>query len=194
VRISDVGVLGVQEFFDTAKGIEALDAMVKAAPVSIVTVLTVTPARFVVLLTGDVASVQSALEAGRRTGGQSLVDELFLANLHPWVLPAISGEVEDGDWDALGILEAASITSGIEAGDLAAKRADVRLVEIRLDSHLGGRSTVKMVGPLDEVQAAMEVAVSSISAKRMLVRSVVIPRPHPDIKPFYRTAAAERGA
>lgn len=181
-----VEVLGVQEFADTARGIEALDAMVKAAPISILDVMTITPARLVALFTGEVASVELALAAGRAAGGDGLMDELLIRNLHPDIAPALAGAGEEGDWDSLGILEASSITAGIEAGDCAAKHAAVRVVEIRVDSHMGGRSSVKVIGPLGEVEAAMAAAEALVEARGRLVRRVIIPRPHPEIRPFYR--------
>ncbi len=179
-------ILGVQEFSDTAKGIEALDAMVKAAPVEIVDVRTITPARLVIFITGDVASVEASLVAGRLAGATGVVDELCIANLHAQVMPAMTGDPQEGEWDALGIVESSSITAGIEAADRAAKRAEVRLVELRIDSHLGGRSALKIVGRLEDVEASMAAAVSAVETRGRLVRSVVIPRPHPDIRPFYR--------
>lgn len=181
-----VVVLGVQEFEDTAKGVEALDAMAKAAPITILEVMTVTPARFVVLITGDVASVESSLEAGRRAGGAALFDELFIPNLNEQVLPALHGSAIEGDWDAIGILESGSVTAGIAAGDRAAKRAAVRVVEIRADSHMGGRSAMKLVGSLSDVEIAMVDAREAAEQRGRLVQSVIIPRPHADIRPFWR--------
>jgi len=192
VESGQVEVLGVQEFGDTARGIEALDAMVKAAPITILQVMTVTPARFVALITGDVASVEASLAAGRAVGRESLVDELLIQNLHPQVLPALAASGEEGEWDALGIIEAASITAGIEAGDCAAKKAEVRIVEIRADSHMGGRSSVKVIGPLGEVEAAIAAAEALVEARGRLVRRVIIPRPHPEIRPFYRASFGGR--
>lgn len=189
---SEVEVLGVEEFSDTAAGIEALDAVLKAAPISIVEVLTINPARFVILCTGDVASVQASLKSGRTVGIDSILDELIIENLHPAVLPALRATAIDDEWDALGIIEAYTITAGIEAADCAAKRAAVNVVEIRADNEMGGRSAMKMMGPLSEIEVAMDAARNAVEARARLVRSVVIPRPDPEMRRFYRVPAGGR--
>lgn len=43
------------------------------------------------MLGGDVGAVQQAIAAGTARAGEMLVDSLVLANIHPSVLPAISG-------------------------------------------------------------------------------------------------------
>ncbi len=47
-------------------------------------------------------------------------------------------------------------SSSVEAADIAAKKGGVSIVEIRLAIGFGGKSYVKMIGSLDEVEAAME--------------------------------------
>jgi microcompartment protein CcmL/EutN len=87
-------------------------------------------------------------------------------------------------WDALGVLEAYSATAGIEAGDTAAKEADIWIPEIRLVEEMGGKSFVKMIGPIDAVQAAMEAGVRAVRSRGLFCRQVIIPQPHPEIRPF----------
>ena len=181
----DVPVLGVLEFNSIAVGINAMDDMVKAAPVKIIEGKTICPGKFVVLITGDVAAVDASLTAGKATGEGYLIDELFIPRLHEYIIPAIVGAVECSIWDAVGIIEAFSIIASIEAGDLAAKTADVIITEIRLATGLGGKSYVKMVGNIYEVEAAMSAGVNYIKSKGLLCKDVTLPQPHPDIKPFF---------
>ena len=175
-------VIGVQEYSSIAAGVEALDAMAKAAPVEVITTRTVEPGRLVILITGDVASVEASLTGGKAGREADLVDELFIRNLHPHVIPAIRGEGAQGEWDALGIIESNSAAAGIEAADLAAKAAGVRIAEIRLAGGMGGKSTVKLMGSIHEVEAAMQAGVASVAGKGLLRRQVTIPNPHPDIR------------
>jgi microcompartment protein CcmL/EutN len=176
-----VDVIGVQEYSSIAVGFLALDAIVKAAPVSILATRIVTPGKFIVLFTGDVASVEASLTAGKDSREEDLLDELFIPNLDRKVIPAIAGPVSVQEWDALGIIESLSVTAGIVAADLAAKEAEVRIPEIRLAGGMGGKSTIKVMGRLEDVEASLAAGAGYVQGKGLLCRQVLIPRPHPDI-------------
>ncbi|MEE8591321.1 MAG: BMC domain-containing protein [Spirochaetia bacterium] len=176
-----VDVIGVQEYSSIAVGFLALDAIVKAAPVNILATRIVTPGKFIVLFTGDVASVEASLTAGRDSREEDLLDELFIPNLDRKVIPAIAGPVSVQEWDALGIIESLSVTAGIVAADLAAKEAEVRIPEIRLAGGMGGKSTIKVMGRLEDVEASLAAGAGYVQGKGLLCRQVLIPRPHPDI-------------
>jgi len=176
-----VDVIGVQEYSSIAVGFLALDAIVKAAPVSILATRIVTPGKFIVLFTGDVASVEASLTAGKDSREGDLLDELFIPNLDRKVIPAIAGPVSVQEWDALGIIESLSVTAGIVAADLAAKEAEVRIPEIRLAGGMGGKSTIKVMGRLEDVEASLAAGAGYVQGKGLLCRQVLIPRPHPDI-------------
>ena len=125
-------VIGVLELASIAVGIKVLDSMVKAAPVEILKAGSVCPGKFIAVITGSVAAVEMSLLRGREAGQGFLIDELFISNLHRQIIPAIRGYQKLPRWNALGILESFSATAGIEAGDAAAKQADVWIAEIRL--------------------------------------------------------------
>ena len=80
--------IGLLEFDSIVAGIVAGDAMVKASPVSSLYAGTVHPGRYLVLVGGDTAAVEVALESRRPI--DSLVDSLFLADVHPAVIAAIT--------------------------------------------------------------------------------------------------------
>ncbi len=184
-RMNEKTVLGVLELNSIAAGIQTMDAMVKMAPVTIVEANTICPGKFVILIEGDVASVEASLEVGKRTGKGHIVDELFIPNLHASIIPAIHGPVDVEIWDAVGVIESFSVTAGIEAGDAAAKAADVLISEIRLATGMGGKSYIKMIGTIDAVEAAMQAGVELVRRKGLLCMDIIIPKPHPDIKPFF---------
>jgi microcompartment protein CcmL/EutN len=188
-----VDVIGVQEFSSVAAGVLALDAIVKAAPVELLGARTVTPGKLVVIFTGDVASVDASLAAGREVSGESLIDELFIPNLHPQVIPSIRGEVRIDSWDALGIIESFSVTASIAAADIAAKEGRVQLPEVRLAGGMGGKSYVKIMGPIEEVQAAVLAGVEHVRRRGLLCQQVIIPRPHPDIRAHVLAGGEEEG-
>ena len=177
-----VDVLGVLEFNSIAAGVEALDAMAKAAPIHILEAITVNPGKFVIVFTGDVAEVDASLTAGKRVGGTTLIDELFLSNADAQLVPALGGSPAPPDWDALGVIETFSAVSAIEAADVGVKRARVAIVELRVNPEMGGKGFVKFMGDLHEVEVALEAGAARVLDKGLLCRTALIPRPHPDIR------------
>lgn len=181
----ELTVLGVLEFNSIAVGFKALDAMAKAATIKIVDAKPVCPGKYIIIVAGEVAAVDAAMTAGKKAGEAKIVDELFLPQLDPQIIPAIVGAGVCDRWDAVGIFEALSVTASIEAGDVAAKIADVAIPEIRLAVGLGGKSFVKMVGEIDAVETAMQAAVDCIAKRGLVCARVVIPNPDPSIREFF---------
>src|SRR5688572_18252010 len=96
--------LALLEFSSIAAGILAADAMVKRASLAVVHAGTVQPGRFLVLLGGEVAEVEESFKAGRETIPDALSDHIFLPNVHPDVVRALSGSRSLKTDDALGIV------------------------------------------------------------------------------------------
>ena len=174
--------IGLVEVNSIAVGIKVGDAMVKRAPVNLLEARTVCPGKYIVLVGGDTGPVKEAMAAGVETASDSMVDQLFLPNVHVSIFPAIASAVEMEDVEALGIIETISVASTIVAADAAAKAADITLTEIRLANGIGGKSFVLMVGDVPNVEAAVEAGVNIIKDEGLLIRSVVIPQLHEDMR------------
>src|SRR5690606_23314672 len=102
-----------------------------AAPVEVLQSHPIDPGRYLVAVTGDVASVEAAVEAGVRDAGTGRIRYSFvLANLHEQVLPALRGETALPGPDAVGILETSSAAAIVVAADAACKATPVRLVRV----------------------------------------------------------------
>jgi microcompartment protein CcmL/EutN len=178
-------VLSVLEFSSIAIGIKALDDMVKIAPIKIIEARTICPGKYLIVFSGDVASVEYAYNKGRETGKGLIVDNLFLPMIHPDVVHAIGTINKTDEWNAIGIIETLSVVSSIEAGDLAAKAGGIQIIEIRLAIGFGGKSYVKMMGDLDALEAAMQAGIVKAAEKNLLCMHTIIPQPHNEIKPFF---------
>ncbi len=120
--------LALLEFNSIAAGIEVGDAMVKHAPVDRIVTGTVQPGHYLVLVAGTVASVEEAVKVGKETGQSVLRDMLFLPNVHPDVVAALSGERLSTTEDALGIIETGTVASAILAAVAGMKGDEVFLV------------------------------------------------------------------
>lgn len=173
--------VAIVEFDSVAVGIEAGDAMVKRAPLGVIRSGTVQPGKYVVLIAGDVASVDESLAAGRALGGEAIVDTVFLPDIHPGVVAAIGGAQAFDDGEALGVIETTTVAAIIEAADAAVKGADVVAARIELADGLGGKGYALFGGALSEVQAAVSAGVAALTT-RQLVASVVIPQLHAEMR------------
>jgi len=181
----NIVVLGALEFSSIVIGLQALDQMVKVAPIQIIDARTISSGKYLLIFSGDVAPVEYAYKAGYEIGGDYIVDKLFLPRVHPGVIPAIGNTINIGEWDTIGIIETLSIVSGIESADRAAKEGGVKIIEIRLADGYGGKSYVKMMGSLDAVQSAVKAGTAKAREKNLLGMDTIIPQPHKEIRPFF---------
>lgn len=178
----DIEAIGMVELNSIALGIMTADEMVKVAPVTLIAAMTICPGKYISLVGGEVSAVDSSVKRGREVGAEFMVDSLFIPNIHVDVFPAIMGTADIGEIKALGVIETFSVAASIIAGDGAAKAAKVRLKDLRLAQGLAGKSFVTMTGDVSDVTAGVDVGVGLIKPTGMLVKSVVIPRPHGDLK------------
>lgn len=178
-----IRAIGLVEFNSISKGIESADIMLKAAQVEALVCRTVCPGKFIAMVGGDVAAVESAVKAGVNQGSQAVVDRFVLPNVHDSVYQAITGVTQVTDINALGIIETFSLGSLIVAADIAVKAAEVELLEIRLGLAIGGKAFVTMSGDVGAVKAAVEAGAGSASEKGLLVNRVVIPSPSKQLIP-----------
>lgn len=178
-------VVGVLEFSSIAIGIKVLDEMVKLAPINIIEAKTMCPGKYLIVFSGDVASVEYSFNRGLEVGEKFLVDSLYLPQIHQSVVPAIGNIVDQNEWNAIGLVETLSVVSAIEAADIAAKTGDVNIIEVRIAIGFGGKSYVKMMGSLDEVQIAVDNASKALKEKNQYCMDIIIPQPHKEIKPFF---------
>ena len=176
--------VGFIEFNSVAAGIFTTDAMAKKAEVEIIDSRSVCPGKYIILINGMTGPVEESLRAGREAGADAVTDYLFLPNVYPQVIPAILAAIPLEELKAIGVIETFSIPSCILAADAAVKEAEINLVEIRLANGLGGKSFVTLTGEIPDVEAAMELGESKVKEIGALVRSVIIPRPHPDLAKF----------
>jgi len=168
--------IALVELASIAQGVKTGDAMVKRAPVEVIHAGTVHPGKYLLLVGGDVASVEEALTAARACTPTRL-DELFLPHVHEDVVAALRGRRNtDGDGEAIALFETMTVCATIAGADRGCKNAQVTLREIHPADELGGKAYCVFQGPLAEVEAAIEAAENALSDPQLLVGSVVIPQ------------------
>ena len=166
--------IGMVELNSIARGIETCDYMVKAAQVDLIRSSTVCPGKYLVLVAGDTGDVKASMAEGVKRGGECVVDTLLLPNVHPQLIPAISMTTQVPPLGAVGVLEFYSVASAITAADVAAKAANITLIEVRIGYAIGGKGYVTLTGDVGAVRAAVAAAEREA---QMLVGTAVIPRP-----------------
>ncbi|NCB64256.1 MAG: BMC domain-containing protein [Clostridia bacterium] len=170
--------IGMVELNSIARGIETCDYMVKAAQVDLIRSSTVCPGKYMVIVSGDTGDVKAAMAEGEKRGGECVVDTLMIPNIHPQLIPAISMTTQVTERGAIGVLEFYSVASAITAADIAAKAANITLIEVRIGYAIGGKGFVTLTGDVGAVRAAVAAAEREST---MLVGTTVIPRPSPKL-------------
>ncbi len=169
--------IGLVELSSIAAGMQAADIMLKTSEIELLLSRTICSGKYMVLVGGDVAEVQTAVEAAQTNLDYAIIDTFVIPNVHKDIFPALSGHSGTEELEALGILESFSVASLIEGADAAVKAASVRLIEIRLAMALGGKAFCTLTGEVAAVTSAVESGASIIAAKGLLVNKVVIAKP-----------------
>jgi microcompartment protein CcmL/EutN len=166
------------EFESIAIGIVAGDAMVKRAMLTTLHTGSVQPGKYLVLAGGEVGHVEEARAAGREHGASALIGEIYLPEVHPEVVEAVTGARRPGTGAALGVVETKTVASVIGVADAGIKAAEVGILQICMADGLGGKGYVLFSGEVHNVQAAVDSGVASLASTELLVARVVIPQIH----------------
>ncbi len=171
--------IGLVELSSVATGYLAEDAMIKAAPVQLVLARTICSGKYLIVVAGDVASVEASVNVGAAVAGASLIEKRHIARVHASVFPALSMAVDfdPGTMRSLGIIETFSASTTIEAADTAAKTAEVTLLRVHLAMALGGKGFVLLTGDVSSVEAAVSAGSRVAAEDGMLVGRAVIAAP-----------------
>ncbi len=89
---------------------------------------------------------------------------------------------------ALGTIEVVGLVAGIEAADVAAKAANVKLIGYELAKG-GGYVTIKVTGDVGAVKAAIDAAEVAAAKLSRVVSKLVIPRPAGALEPLVYSKA-----
>ncbi len=173
--------IGLLEYKSIAKGMEACDEMLKSSNVKLVLASPVCPGKYIVILSGDVGAVENAVKVGINIGGSYLISDYLIANVHENVFPAITGTIDIGKIDSLGIVETISAVASIIAGDVALKAANIDLLEIRIAKGLCGKGYMLMTGEVSAVKSAVEACESRLIETGEIISTVTIPSPSKEL-------------
>ena len=170
--------IGLIELSSIAAGFAVADTMLKAGNVHLILSRSICSGKYMVLIGGETAAVQSAVAAGAEAANGCLIDQTYIPNIHSDVFVAL-GRTQPPPMEggALGILESFNVATLILAADAAAKAAPVTLMEVRLAMALGGKGFVLMSGTVADCRSGVDNGAAMVREKGLLVSAVVIPGP-----------------
>ncbi len=170
--------VGVIELKSIAKGIEATDAALKSAGISLVSAHPACPGKFEMIITGTISNVSSAVEHVKERFDEKLVDSSIMGRIDPQVITALFGTQTCEKKGSLGIIETFSAASAIKAADIAVKTAKVEIFELRVSRGMGGKGVVLVTGEIGDVSAAVEAGAAHAMNQGVFCSSSVIAAPH----------------
>lgn len=176
--------IALLETASVAAGIEMTDAILWESDIELLFATPVQPGKYVVLFTGSIEDLRSALRRGAEVARGDLVDQLLIPQVEAGVCEALRRQGEplpDGELDAVGVVETTTVASSILAADIALKEASVDLIDLRVANGLGGKSFLTITGEVSDVRSSVQAAAGSAESSGRLARHVVIPRPHPEL-------------
>lgn len=171
--------IAVLEFRDIAVGMVATDALLKRSPIAFVKCGTISRGRFLTLIGGTTAAVEEAVSEGLAHGGESVLDHVLLADVHPQLYEGILGQRRAVGPGSIAVIETGTVSANVRAAELALKGTPVDLIEIRLaDAGLSGKGLSIFQGELHDVEAAVEIAVGFLQRAGVEAGYRIISAPH----------------
>lgn len=171
--------IGLIELSSVAAGYLVQDVMLKAGSVQLLLARSICSGKYLIVIAGDVTSVEASVLAGAAAAGPSLIERRQITRVHPDVFSAISNavDIDPRVLRAIGVVETFSAASIIEVADAAIKAANVTLLRVHLAMALGGKGFVLMAGEVSSLQEAVAVGARVAAEDGMLVGKCIIPAP-----------------
>ncbi len=178
--------IGIIELGSIYKGYAVQDAVLKSANVEKLVARTICSGKFFMVVRGNVADVETAINVAREVGGFSVVNLASIPNIDPRVFPAISANTSiqiniKKNVGAMLIIETFSVVSAIKAADFAVKEADLEIIRVHIAMAVGGKGFVVITGNISALEEAVKPAIEYCKQEGMLAGYVIIKNPHEDL-------------
>jgi len=175
--------VGVIELSSIAKGFEVQDAVLKSANVVKLLARTICSGKYLVMISGGLADVETGLETARQTGGAAIINTENITNVDSKVLAGLGEGIpfEGLKTDGLAVIETFSVASAIRSADVAVKAADVEILRIHVAMAVGGKGFTVLSGDIESLRSALRASLEFLRTEGLLVGSTLITHPHPDV-------------
>lgn len=169
--------LACLELSSIARGVRVLDAIVKRAPVNLRHHGRHSCGKYVILIDGDVASVEESYEDALQHSGDALIDHMFLARVHDRVWAALDGDYAAATDQAALMVETSSVACIVQELDYTVKLVDALVVDLQLASGIGGKGYFALQAPQHDLEYARDELFIRLPPDRV-VGIDLISRPH----------------
>ncbi len=176
-----IQAVGVLELKSIAKGVEAADAALKSAGISLVSAHPACPGKFEIVLTGAIADVTAAVDHVTGRFDKAMVDTSVMGRIDERVIAALFGTQGGKREGSLGIIETFSAASAIKAADIAVKTARVEIYDLRVSRGMGGKGIVMVTGDVGDVTAAVDAGARYAEDHGLFANKSLIAAPHPEL-------------
>lgn len=176
-----IQAVGVLELKSIAKGVEAADAALKSAGITLISAHPACPGKFEIVLTGAIADVTAAVDHVSGRYDKAIVDSAVMGRIDERVIAALFGTQGGAREGSLGMIETFSAASAIKAADLAVKTAKVEIYDLRVSRGMGGKGIVMVTGDVGDVTAAVEAGAAYAEEHGLFANKSVIAAPHPEL-------------
>jgi microcompartment protein CcmL/EutN len=168
--------LGLLELSSIATGVEAADAMCKAAGVELVRGAVIARGKYVIIIEGPVGEIESSMRAGAEIAGGTVLANHIIRNVHSDVYNTMDKKNPPRELGAVGMIETKDALPAIFAADAACKAAFVHLAELRPGAG-GGKGFFTVCGEVGAVRTAIAAGVAAIGSDAVVSR-IVLPQAH----------------
>lgn len=169
-----IDAIGIIELNSIAKGYEVADKISKASFVELVMCKTTCPGKFLIIVSGDVSSVNTSIETSKEISGKSEVASFVINNPHEDILKNINRRIINKEnINSIGVVEHSSIASSMRVLDKALKSADVELIKFIPGNLIGGRSYFIISGELSSIKESIENSLNEIGKDRLINFSII---------------------
>jgi microcompartment protein CcmL/EutN len=175
--------VGMIELSSISKGFEVEDAVLKFTHVEKLIARTICSGKYLILVRGEIADVESCLEKAKSVGSYAIIQTVLLPNIDDQIFPAIVGAtaLETSGIQGVLVLETFSAVSAIKLADIAVKQADVNILRIHIAMAIGGKGLVVMTGDMESLKSVLNPILDAAKEDGMLGGYSLIPNPHPDL-------------
>ena len=182
--MNERNAIGIIELSSIYKGFEVQDAVLKMANVEKLIARTICSGKYLIMVRGEIADVESCLETAREVGGFAIVNATIIPNVDQRIFPAIAGATTldtSEPVDGLLVIETFSVATAIKAADYAIKEAELNILRIHVAMAIGGKGFIAITGNLDALKSAVIPAIEYLKEEGMLAGYSLIQNPHKDL-------------
>lgn len=169
--------IGLFEFSSISDGFKMTDLILKSSDVQIHKNELICPGRYVLLIKGNLKSVNNALNTAKAENMKSLLKAEIIPNISDKVFRAINKKVAFENIDAVGVIETKNYVISLVLADLIIKSASVDVLKIMDRFGISGKGIIIYSGTTSEVNCAHN---NVIASKYMedIIRSNKINKPN----------------